>query len=446
MQAVEDEVVDNVVPFRSSEAAGEGPYAKTSLLTITDSRVSDSEHRLLGLIQVRSVRLGYTTASWSTLAADLNKSERRIQKMAKRLEELGLLKVTPAKNGDSVAKRPALTHEVYGETQEVGWQLLSSKRENLDLAILRSEHLPIPHPRVERQVPGGRNPGFQGGGTPGSRGVESDVLGGWNLGFVQRRKSKEKKKGEEGRSFSFFGHPADGVDLGGSKDPESDQKKRDDNRSDIDEPLFQEHMSKEDETIEDSGSLGTHGETNTLVPEQKKLSREEETAARDAAARARIEELAAGMRKRRDTGKVSPKATPEEKWKAEHQAKEKAASAAAKAEAKAAGVRIPALVVRGLYEAAVAKHINPDLVMTKWGQKENSLAKKLLEELGPSVVEKGIERVCERWDSYKKRFKREGIPDIGFLYNFRSDVFGEVQIEESKSRKSSKVDDEPDFF
>jgi hypothetical protein len=441
MQAVEDEVVDNVVPFRSSEAAGEGPYAKTSLLTITDSRVSDSEHRLLCLIQVRSVRLGYTTASWSTLAADLNKSERRIQKMAKRLEELGLLKVTPSKNGDSVAKRPALTHEVYGETQEVGWQLLSSKREQLDLAILRSEHLPIPHPRVERQVLGGRNPGFQGGGTPGSRGVESEVLGGWNLGFVQRRKSKEKKKGEERRSFSFFGHPADGVDLGGSKDPEADQKKRDDNRSDIDEPLFQEHMSKEDEIIEDSGSLGTHGETNTLVPEQKKLSREEETAARDA----RNEQMAARLRQLRDTGKAPPKATPEERWTAERKAQGKAAYAASKAEAKAAGVRAPATVVRSLYEAAVAKHINPDLVMTKWGQKENSLAKKLLEELGPSVVEKGIERVCEKWDSYKKRFKREGIPDIGFLYNFRSDIFGEVQIQESKA-KPSKTNDEPDYF
>lgn len=112
-----------------------------------------------------------------------------------------------------------------------------------------------------------------------------------------------------------------------------------------------------------------------------------------------------------------------------------------RSKAKDKRVPTPVETVRQSFEGAIKKNFGADALT--WNKRDQALAKRLLEELGPSVVEKGIERVCERWDSYKKRFKREGLPDIGVLYNFRSDVFGEVQLEESKQKN---WDNQPDFF
>lgn len=89
--------------------------------------------------------------------------------------------------------------------------------------------------------------------------------------------------------------------------------------------------------------------------------------------------------------------------------------------------QVTALTVETWFSAALRARW-PELVVARWAVKELAMAKQLLFEYGPALVEQAVVHLVSNWDDIAKRLKLTGMPSIRLLNGYRDTLFGEVQV------------------
>jgi len=428
MHSIEADQEDNVVPFRSHDV--EGPFAKTPLMLITDSQVSDGEFRLLALIQVRSRRLGYTNASWSTLAEDLGKDERHLRRMGRRLQASGRLKVWKNGLGYCTSKQVMAASEVYGDAQSFGWNLLRSQRDDIDMMILRSQ--PELPPRAKK-------PSGEGVETLG---VRASTPWGEGLGVRLEGEKSNKKKIDEINLNPGVATPHQGA-LHGS------DKIQGDNQEQIDDLVIKDHMSENEEKTSRSHVIHTPiGEDNDLV--KAKENNPESESEKDRLFRERVAHLRNRQQVAMEESAAKARAQQEKRLERARQRQMKMDDSERKGAKRArAHERIlgPATVARQLYEDAICSNLG-NIIVPKWGTLEMSKAKQLMGEFGEDVVRDGFDMIFGDLDKYRAKYKVEGIPSIGWFASrgLKNAIFGEVQLKSRRAAEPVKPMKNPKFI
>lgn len=97
--------------------------------------------------------------------------------------------------------------------------------------------------------------------------------------------------------------------------------------------------------------------------------------------------------------------------------------------AEVAGRKPDPLVVEVWFKAAMETKY-PSMILRRWGVKEKSQARQLLERFpSPDVVKKAIEYMTSNWEDVAERLKLSGFPSIGLLLSGYGDtIFGESQV------------------
>jgi hypothetical protein len=403
-------------PQRAAEVIP-GPWAPISLLHMTDSRLGDSEKVLLAVISVRSVKHGYTFASWATIAADMGKSLRRVEQLAARLIRLGLVRTEADKALKADKKWVVAASDVYGHAQLFGWKLLEADRDDLDLKILRTEIPPteINDGSIREKFRVGPK---QASGRPVA-----------NFGQMKRKERKEFNE-KEIKDCPASPAAAPTGDL-----PTQDQKIADDNQDRIDDVLVQEQMTKVDENTRDSiNPSETQGEGTSVVDQKKKLVDERAE---------RLRNLSRQTMEQTDAKSRAKAAKAEEKRRRREEAGGSVERRSSYQEQKDAAGVVNAGNVRSWWDEAYRDSFNgrPN---PRWTKQEMVLVKRMLEDFGPELVEEGVRDFISSWESkWSRKYKAEGLPEISLLYYKRSEVLGKISRNDSSPANKKP---EPKFF
>ena len=84
-----------------------------------------------------------------------------------------------------------------------------------------------------------------------------------------------------------------------------------------------------------------------------------------------------------------------------------------------------------------------DIITKKWGVKERTLAKKLVEAYGKDLTESVIKSFIEQWPQMvvQSRGRLYGLPTINFLWSTQDRFFGQAQIPNQPAVSPSRLDE-----
>lgn len=103
---------------------------------------------------------------------------------------------------------------------------------------------------------------------------------------------------------------------------------------------------------------------------------------------------------------------------------------------------VTATQVEAWFKAGLQELYGPTFVVARWTVKEKALAKRLLEDYGPELVDKAIKAYCQDWEGLVKRSRGRlnGTPTFGLFWAMRNEIFGSVQV--GKRQVAAKNSDE----
>jgi len=98
-------------------------------------------------------------------------------------------------------------------------------------------------------------------------------------------------------------------------------------------------------------------------------------------------------------------------------------------------------------KAGVAQLYGKPINQGRWGAKERKLAKNLLADFGPEMVERAVAHFCAHWKTmvHNSRGQLDGMPTINLLWGMRARVFAEVQGIDNTPDRSARPEDSDEY-